>query len=322
MELLYLSRADVESLQIPMAAVIEVVEEGFRRKGLGETQMPPKTPIYPRPDKVFLHAMPAYVGGLDAASVKWVGGAEDNYKHGLPTITGLVILNDPETMLPLAVMDCTWITAMRTAAANAVAMKYLGPAECPEPAIIGCDVQGRSNLRAIATLYSGIRRVRAFDIKPEVLEAFVREMKAELNVPIDAVSGAEEAVVGADIVVTAGYMPPRPEPYIEDAWLKPGAMAAPVDYNVAWKPEVCQNVDKLVTDDVKQMDYYRPRGYFEGVPVPWELGEVVAGLKPGRERPEERTMAMCLGIGIDDAVTAQLVYRTARERGVGVELPL
>jgi len=85
---------------------------------------------------------------------------------------------------------------------------------------------------------------------------------------------------------------------------------------------VCQNVDKIVTDDIQQMDYYRPKGYFAGVPVPWELGEVVAGLKPGRESSQERTMAMCLGIGIDDAVTAQLVYNTARERGVGVELPL
>jgi ornithine cyclodeaminase/alanine dehydrogenase-like protein (mu-crystallin family) len=322
MNLLYLSRQDVESLQLPMSAIIAAVEEGFRRKGLGETQMPPKTPIYPRPDGVFLHAMPAYVGGLDVASLKWVGGAEDNHQYGLPNITGLLILNDPVTMLPLAVMDCTWITAMRTAAANAVAMKYLGPAAAREAAIIGCGVQGRSNLVAIHTLYPGLERVRAFDTKPESMAAFAAEMSASLGLRIDPVSSPEEAVVGADVVVTAGYMPHAFEPYIEDAWLKPGAMAAPVDYNVAWKSEVCQNVDKLVTDDVAQMDFYRPRGYFAGVPTPWELGEVVAGKKPGRERPEERTMAMCLGIGIDDAVTAQLVYRTARERGVGVELPL
>ena len=322
MSLLYLSRADVESLQIPMTAVIAAVEEGFRRKGLGQTQMPPKTPIYPRPDGVFLHAMPAYVAGLDAASVKWVGGSEYNWKYGLPNITGLLILNDPETMLPLAVMDCTWITAMRTGAANAVAMKYLGP-RCPvEAGLIGCGVQGRSNALAMKALHPGLECLRVYDVKPEAAAAFAAEMGALLALRVEVVASAKEAVVGADLVVTAAYMPHDFVPYIEDDWLKPGAMAAPVDYNVAWTTELCQRMDKLVTDDVAQMDFYRPRGYFQGLPTPWELGDVVAGKKPGRERDDERTMAMCLGIGIDDAVTAQLVYRTAREQSVGVELPL
>jgi ornithine cyclodeaminase/alanine dehydrogenase-like protein (mu-crystallin family) len=322
MNFLYLSRAAVESLNLSMSQIIAVVEEGFRRKGLGETEMPPKTPIHPGGDKNFLHAMPAYVKGVEAASVKWVGGAPDNYQFGLPTITGLLILNDPVTMLPLAVMDCTWLTAMRTAAANAVAMKYLGPKEVREVGLIGCGVQGRSNLLAIQTLYPGVQRVRAYDLNDGVLQSFLREMRQSTGLNIEAVAGPEPAVRGADIVVTAGFMPPKPAPYIEDEWLKPGAMAAPVDYNCAFKSDLCQKMDKLVTDDVAQMDYYRPKGYFEGVPVPWELGEVVAGKQPGRERDDERTMAMCLGIGIDDAVTAKLIYETAREQGVGVELPL
>lgn len=321
MNFLYLSRAEVEGLNLPMSRVIDVVEEGFRRKGLGQTEMPPKTPIHPGGDQNFLHAMPAYVRGVEAASVKWVGGAPGNAAFGLPTITGLLILNNPVTMLPLAVMDCTWITAMRTAAANATAMKYLGPKVANEVAIIGCGVQGRGNLLAIRTLYPAVQGVRAFDTNPEVLAAFVVDTKAG-GLDIEAVSGPEAAVRGADIVITAGFMPPKPAPYIEDEWLKPGAFAGPVDYNCAFTSELCQKMDKLVTDDVAQMDYYRDKGYFEGVPVPWELGEVVAGLKPGRERDEERTMAMCLGIGIDDAVTAQLVYQVAREQGAGVELPL
>jgi ornithine cyclodeaminase/alanine dehydrogenase-like protein (mu-crystallin family) len=324
MNFLYLSRADVESLAIPMSQIIEAVEEGFLRKGLGETQMPPKTPINPRGAKTFLHAMPAYVGGpLDTASLKWVGGAEDNYLHNLPTITGLLILNDPDTMLPLAVMDCTWITMMRTGAANAVAMKYLGPKAPVLAGIIGCGVQGRSNALAMRTLYPTLRRINAFDTKPGAVAAFAAEITPLTGLEIIEVASAEAAVRDCDLVVTAGFMPPGAQPYIQDEWLKPGAMAAPVDYNSAWTAELCQNVDKIVTDDVAQMDYYRgTKGYFQGVPVPWELGDVVAGKKPGREREDERTMAMCQGIGIDDAVTAQLVYRMARERGVGVSLPL
>jgi ornithine cyclodeaminase/alanine dehydrogenase-like protein (mu-crystallin family) len=323
MSLLYLSRADVESLSLGLPEIIAVVEEGFRLKGLGQTEMPPKSSLHPHDLTTFLNAMPAYVGGdVKACSMKWVGGADDNYKVGLPTITGLLIFNDPVTMLPLAVMDCTWLTMMRTAAANAVAMKYLAPRQVELVSVIGCGVQGRGNLLAMALQYPGIRQVHAFDISAEVLERFVEDMTNATGLSISPVASTEAAVREADIVVTATYMPPNPTPYIEDAWLKPGAMAAPVDYNVAWKSELCQNVDKLVTDDVDQMNYYRTKGYFEGVPEAWDLGDVVAGKKPGREGDEERTMSMCMGIGIDDAVTAKLIYETAQARGVGTELPL
>lgn len=323
MTFLYLSRADVESLNIPLPEIIAVVEEGFRLKGLGQTEMPPKTSLHPHDLTTFLNAMPAYVAGdVKSASMKWVGGADDNVNKGLPTITGLLILNDPVTMLPIAVMDCTWLTMMRTAAANMVAMKYLAPQNPQVVSVIGCGVQGRGNLAAMAQQYPRIQEARAYDIRPNVLAQFVADLRAQTGLNVVPVADAEAAVRGADIVVTAGYMPPNPTPYIEDAWLKPGAMAAPVDYNVAWTSELCQRVDKLVTDDVGQMNYYRTKGYFEGVPEAWDLGDVVAGKKPGRERDDERTMSMCMGIGIDDAVTSKLIYDTARARGVGVELPL
>ncbi len=323
MNLLYLSRADVESLHIGLPAIIEVVEEGFGLKGLGQTEMPPKTSLHPHDPTTFLNAMPAYVGGdVKAAAMKWVGGADDNYKQGLPTITGLLIFNDPITMVPLAVMDCSWLTMMRTAAANAVAMKYLAPRRVEVVSVIGCGVQGRANLRVMALQYPSIGEARVYDINPDVLARCVAEAPGETGLNIIPVASAEAAVRDADIVVTAGYMPPNPTPYIEDEWLKAGAMAAPVDYNVAFKSELCQRVDKLVTDDIGQMDYYRTKGYFEGVPQAWDLGDVVAGTKPGRETDEERTMSMCMGIGIDDAVTAKLIYETAQARGVGTELPL
>lgn len=322
--LLYLSRHDVESLAVPMADIIAAVETGFRLKGQGQTQMPPKVPIYPRGEGTFLHAMPAFVGGeVDAACLKWVGGANSNRARGLPTISGLIVLNDPDTMLPLCVMDCTWVTAMRTGAANAVAMKYLGPQEARQVAILGCGVQGRSNLLALTTHYPGVERCRAWDPDAEALAAYVAEMRGRVECVVEAVSSPEQAVRGADVVVTAGPSPRDPQPYIPLDWLKPGAMAAPVDYDGAWMPCALQGVDRLVTDDIPQMDYYRQQGYFRHTPQPYaDLGQVVAGLQPGRERPEERTMAMCLGIAIDDCVTARLIYQQALAQGVGRELPL
>lgn len=324
MNLLYLSRSDVESLAIPMSEIIAAVETGFRLKGMGETQMPPKTAIHPRGAPTFLHAMPAYVGGeIDVATVKWVGGADDNYKLGLPTISGLIVLNDPDTMFPLCIMDCIWVTAMRTGAANAVAMKYLGPEHAADVAVLGCGVQGRSNLLAMATHYPHIDRCRAWDPNEENLKRYVHEMSEKVDFTVQAVAGPEAAVRDADVVVTAGPSPRDPDPYIPLQWLKPGAMAAPVDYNGAWMEDALGGVDKLATDDHAQMDYYRQKGYFENTPLPYaDLGEIVAGHKPGREREDERTMAICLGVAIDDCVTASLIYKLARERSAGTELEL
>ena len=119
-KLLYLSQADVASVGLTMAEIIDALEQMFREKGEGRVEMPPKPGIHTMPD-AFIHAMPAYIPALKSAGMKWVSGYPENSKRGLPYITGLLILNDPETGIPLAVMDCVWITAKRTGAATAVA---------------------------------------------------------------------------------------------------------------------------------------------------------------------------------------------------------
>lgn len=323
MNLRYLSRSDVEDLDISMSQIISVVEEGFRLKGLGKVQMPPKIAVKPRGPESFLHAMPAYVGGLDIAAIKWVGGNDDNPGRGLPTISGLIVLNDPETMFPVCVMDAIWVTAVRTGAANAVAMKYLGPAQAETVSIVGCGVQGRSNLLAMATIYPEITGARCFDVNPDALERFIRESLDAYDFRITPAASPREAVEGADVVVTAGPSPKDPTPYLSEKWLKRGAMAAPVDYMGAWEGPMASSVDRLITDDHGQMEYYRSKGYFRDVPRPYaDLGEIVAGIKPGRQSPDERTMSILLGIALDDAVTANLIHQRAIEEDIGTLLPL
>jgi len=126
-EVLYLSRADVEAARVPMRAIIERLEEVFREKGHGRTEMPPKPGIHPGPqgNDNFIHAMPAYIPAMRAAGLKWISGFPGNQARSLPYISGLLILNDEETGLPKAIMDATWITAMRTGAATAVAVRHL-----------------------------------------------------------------------------------------------------------------------------------------------------------------------------------------------------
>ncbi|MDD5659767.1 MAG: ornithine cyclodeaminase family protein, partial [Actinomycetota bacterium] len=142
-KILYLSRKNVESVNISMNEVINTLEKMFKEKGEGRTEMPPKPGIHTKPD-AFIHAMPAYIPSLNAAGLKFVSGYPENYKKNLPYINGLMILNDTETGLPLCVMDCTWITAMRTGAATALAAKYFARKESSKIGIIACGVQGKS----------------------------------------------------------------------------------------------------------------------------------------------------------------------------------
>src|SRR5512136_2801361 len=149
---LYLSRKDVEMIGLPMREIIDALDAMFKEKGAGRTEMPPKPGIHTRPD-AFIHAMPAYIPSLKSAGIKWVSGYPGNQERGLPYITGLLILNDVETGIPYAVMDCAWITAYRTGAATALAAKYLARPESKTAGILACGVQGRTNLEALKVLF-------------------------------------------------------------------------------------------------------------------------------------------------------------------------
>lgn len=320
-QLLYLSRQDVEAVALDMRTIIDLLEVAFKEKGAGRVEMPPKPGIHTQPD-AFIHAMPAYIPATRAAGIKWVSGYPDNYRRGLPYINGLLILNDVETGLPYAVMDCTWITAYRTGAASALAAKYLARPNSQVVGILACGVQGRTNLEALAALFP-IKRVYAYDILPEVQSRYVEEMSARLGVEVIGVSHPRLAVEESDLVVTSGPILKHPQPTIAKGWLKPGAFASAVDFDSYWKPEALAEFDKISTDDHAQFQYYRSVGYFQHTPDPYaDLGEIVAGIKPGRENDSERTLAINLGLALDDMAVAPEIYRRAVERGIGTWLPL
>jgi ornithine cyclodeaminase/alanine dehydrogenase-like protein (mu-crystallin family) len=304
-----------------MAEIIDALEAMFVEKGAGRVEMPPKPGIHPRPD-AFIHAMPAYVPQLAAAGLKWVSGYPANQAKGLPYITGLLLLNDPETGVPLAVMDCTWITAQRTGAATAVAAKRLARPDSATLGIVACGVQGRSNLEALHCAF-GLTRVKAYDLSFDIARRYARDMEAQLGVAVEPVRELATAVRDLDIVVTSGPILKRPTPRIAAGWLAPGGFASLVDFDSSWQGPALREVDKLATDDLAQMRYYRDDGYFRDTPEPYaDLGQLVAGTRPGRERAEERTMTINLGLALEDMATAIRIYRAALARGLGTRLPL
>lgn len=320
-QLLYLSLADVKKVGLEMATVIDLLEQAFKDKGAGKVEMPPKPGIHTQPD-AFIHAMPAFIPSMRSAGIKWVSGYPENQARGLPYISGLLVLNDVETGLPYAVMDCTWITGARTGAASALAAKYLARPDSEVAGILACGVQGRTNLEALSVLFA-LKRVYAYDIVPEVQARYIEEMSAKLGVEIVGVEEPRKAVVDSDLVVTSGPILKHPQPTIEKDWLKPGAFGSAVDFDSYWQPEALAQMDKISTDDHDQFHYYRSAGYFQDTPDPYaDLGEIVAGRKPGRQSNDERTLAINLGLAMDDMAVAPEIYRKAKELGIGTWLPL
>jgi len=321
-EVLYLSRHDIENLNIPMKEVIRVVEKAFIEKAEGRTEVPPKHGIHPQKD-AFIHAMPAYIPKMKSAGIKWVSGFPENPKRGLPYISGLLILNNTETGFPTCVMDCTWITAKRTGAATAIAAKHLARQDSKVLGILGCGVQGRSNLEALTVVFKNLEEVKAYDISETNLERYVEEMTAKHELKVVPVTSPKKAVENCDIIVTAGPILKHPHPIIEASWFKDSGFACALDFDSYWKPEAMHSMNKFCTDDHNQLAYYKKVGYFSNIPQVYaDLGEIMNGKKLGRENLKERIMSMNLGLAIEDMATAILIYEKAKKTDVGIKLPL
>jgi ornithine cyclodeaminase/alanine dehydrogenase len=319
--LLYLSREDVLAVELSMSEVIDALEVMFREKAKGRVEMPPKPGIHPATD-AFIHAMPAYIPAMRSAGMKWVSGYPENPKKGLLYINGLLILNDPETGLPTAVMDCARITALRTGAATAVAARYLARPDSEVVGILGCGIEGRTNLEALLSIFN-IKQVRVYDIHPIAQESYIRDVREWSDVDIVPVTKAQQAVTGCDIVVTAGPILKTPHATIQASWLEEGAFASLVDFDSYWHVDALRGIDRIFVDDLAQLEYYKTVGYFKGFPcVEGELAELVSGKKDARKSPRERTMTCNLGLALEDMSVAPLVVQSALKNGVGTWLPL
>jgi len=320
--MLYLSHADINRINLSMDEIINQLEIAFFEKAQGRVEMPPKPGIHPGEADNFIHAMPAYIPAMKSAGLKWVSGFPLNQERGLPYISGLLILNDPNTGLPISVMDCVWITAKRTGAATAIAAKHLARPESSVVGILGCGVQGRSNLEALSVVFP-LKKVKAYDINHKASSLYAEEITERFGLEVEEVESPKKAVSDCDIVVTAGPILKKPHATIQAGWMDEGTFASLVDFDSYWHPDAMKEAEKFCTDDVPQLRHYQEVGYFQDIPVIYaDIGELVAGSKPGRETPEERNITCNLGLAMDDMAVAPLVYQKAMEKRVGTWLPL
>lgn len=323
---LYLTQEEVRSL-LDMRGAIDAVESSFREMGLGNIEMPPRVYLHFEKYNGVMIAMPAYIKTLDAAGLKVVTVHPDNpTRHKLPAVIARIILNDPSKGEPLAIMDGTYITAMRTGAAGAVGIKYLARRDTKTAGIIGLGVQGRSQLLGLKEVRD-IELVKVYDINPAAKKAFVDSMSKEAGVDIRPVDSVREAAEGSDIIITCT---PSTKPFLMGEMTMEGAHISAIGADTSAKREldtsVLKRVDKIVVDFRDQAfvvgDFAEPlrEGAIRREDVYAELGEIVIGKKPGRTSEEEITLFKATGLAIQDVGTAFRVYKLARERGIGREI--
>ncbi|MRI32435.1 hypothetical protein EOPP23_05480 [Endozoicomonas sp. OPT23] len=316
MEILYLTPEDVLSSGISLQEFRELVAGALAQHGRKKVENPPKPGIHPLP-QTFLHAMPAWLEETREAGIKWVSGFFDNPKQNLPAIMGLIVLNDPDTGAPTAIIDGGWITNMRTAAVTAVAAEHLAPERVQSIGIVGTGMQARYHLLMMQDMFPELEVVKGFDIHRPGLEQFAEDMKRELGINVQPVDSVSEAVSDSDIVMTCTGVLKEPIFFWDD--VKPGTLVLPV-HGGGWEPDVMNKADLLVTDSHEQVSSFLAGKY--NIPSSsLELGEVVAGLQKGRVSQEQRILNFNLGLAIHDIAIAHRVCQLASEKGLGVKLP-
>jgi alanine dehydrogenase len=322
MKIMLLSLREIESLGIHVSEVMKVVEMGFSLKGEEKMEMPAKIGIHPRKD-CFIHAMPCYAGGdVDAAGIKWVSGFPINQAKGLPYITGIMCMNDPETGFARAIMDANWITAWRTGAATGICAKHMADPSSETIAVIGLGVQGRTNTMALAEALPQLKNVKVYDPFESQVRKYVDLVKPDLvGVNVVPCKTVRDAVSDADVVVSCTPIVANPERFIRSEWLKKEMLAVAVDYDSAFDADVMSEASSFVCDDINQYLLTQEHGvYFQkGYPGKGQVFADMGHLCAGKKKVERRGRrgAVLMGIASHDIMTANLIFDRAKARGVG-----
>ena len=322
---LLLSQQEIQSI-LSMDEVITTVEEVFRAHGNREVVMPAKITLDLKQMGIdsWTNAMPAYVKPLDAAGIKWAGGYINNRKIGLPYVVATIILQNPWTGIQMAIMDGAHITNLRTGAVAGVVAKHFARRGASKVAIIGAGTQGRTSLDALTRLMK-ITEVFAYDRYPEAARKYASEMSELHKIPVTAVSNAEEAVRGADIIITAT---PSNEPIVKYEWLAKGSVSISLGSYQEFDDEAPLKCDKVYVDSWSQCQHRGElvhlveKGLFTDKNLTGEIGDVFVGKVKGRESDSETIMTVPIGLGSHDIAIAKKVYDKAVSLGKGTYFEL
>ena len=326
-QLRFLSARDVVQA-LPMKEAVEAMREAFRQLSAGQAVAPPRTQIAARdPDGDALF-MSSYIPADQRMGLKIITLFGGNAARGLPRIQAIVVVLDATNGSPIAVMDGTSLTAIRTGAASGVATDVLARADAQQAAIFGCGPQARTQLAAVCAVRP-IRAARVFDVAAERVATFAREMAGQLGISVEVAASPAAALDGADVVCTATT---SAEPVFADADLAAGVHINAIG---SYKPHVREIpgetvrrarvvVDHLAfaLDEAGDLLIPIAEGLITKDHIAAELGEIIAGLKPGRQSPDEVTFFKSVGIAVQDLAAAGRVLANAERLGLGITLSL
>lgn len=323
MKILVLSEEDVKNL-LSLGEVITAVESAFKMKGLGHVQMPPKQYLFINKYNGDLRTMPAYLEDSDTITVKVVNSHPENQKYRLPTVMATIIMINPKTGAPQAIMGGTWLTALRTGAAGAIAAKYLANPKPKTIGIIGAGTQARTQLMGLYLVFDTIEEIKVWDQNQQVASTYVQDMKKQYNQSsICSVENPKKAVQDADIIVT---VTPSRKPLIFSEWIQQGTHINCMGADAPGKQELDPTIlvkSKLVIDDWEQSHHGGEinipfsKGIITQQDVWGDICEIVAGVKAARTSSEELTVFSSTGLAIQDAAAANVAYQNALKEKMG-----
>ncbi len=322
---LLLTARDVAEIALTDAEVIAAVERSLAAQGRGQTVIEPRVHLVPESsDKGHFNVLRGYVAPLASAGVKVVGDFYRNYERGLPSELAVLNLFDPETGALRAMVEATGITSMRTGALTAIGAKHLARPDSRVLGHIGTRGTAYWNVRLLDGLFD-FDEIRVHSRRPESRQAFADQLTTDLGKRVTVVEDWASCVQGADIVVEASRLP-SPQPLLKTEWIKPGALVVPYGTMSAVELSLTDIMSKVVVDDWGQCKPGRPYGalreHVDSGRVTWEslhaeLGQIVAGLRPGRETAEEKILFWHRGLSTSDVALGHALLEAAKSRGLG-----
>lgn len=314
-----------------MSLAIEVMESVFSLHQKEDYVLPNKSvlrwgDIDSETTRGRVNSMPASIGGeFQSVGIKWISSSPTNPdKYGLPRASGIIILNDYETLFPKAIMDGMLLSAMRTGANSGVAAKYLAREDSKVLGLIGAGAQNKTQLMAMKSVLKNLTEVKINDLNKERAHLFAEEMNEKVNLPIKVVDTAEEAVRGSDVFITATV---SKTPIVKYEWIDKGSLYLHVGSHEC-EYEVIEKADKIVVDDweelkhrgVETISLMYAEGEFNESRIDAQLGEIVNNIKHGRMNDDEFIYFNSVGMGIQDVALASIVYEKAVEKKIGKQL--
>ena len=322
----YLNGLDIEALEMTDEEVRAAIEASLGAQGRGETVIEPRTHLFPRGANGHFNVLRGATP--DHAGVKVVGDYVDNHRLGLPSELALLLLMDPLTGVPAAILDATSITEMRTGAVTAIGAEQLARGDARVLGHVGARGTAYWNVRLLSRVLPQLEEIRVHSRRPESRQAFARRLAEDLGRDVRAVDSWEDCVRGADVVVEASRLT-APTPLLATEWIEPGALVVPYGTVSAVELSLTDIMDKTVVDDWGQagsgplgaLRAHVDTGRLTRENLHAELGEIVCGAKPGRERPEETILFWHRGLSITDVALGEALLAKARAQSIGMQLP-